>query len=363
MSVLQDSARDQTTMRGVQFIFKTQEGVNWIMFASEPMNLVYDSIRKTTIVSSAPFSGVIRLAYIPASADDSSLSSTGLRRLIYHAGVYPTGGDVAWDFKTPASSVMKKPITSNSTSRTGTVHFNFKTQTMTDSSLRPNAATNGLLMLALPHHARLLPKSVMLRKQHFDLTYRCIKGPLTAVVGSTWTYEEPLLDFGFDGPLQGWDKGIRRTILDQVGKDLERVLPTRTENIYGFGKQVARLAQLVHITHKLQVNDSTDDQAAKLLVKGSGLLRYHLEMFLSGNVEDGVLYDSNMGGIVSAHGLADKGEDFGNGRYNGKFCLMILMVLSAAHLQFHLTRCDASPCRSSFSLWLHPVCECDHGEG
>jgi endo-1,3(4)-beta-glucanase len=323
ISVLQDSAKDQTTMRGVQFIFKTQEGVNWIMFSSEPMNLVYDSIRKNTIVSSAPFTGIIRLAYIPALADDSSISSTGLRRLIYHAGVYPTGGDVAWDFKTSASSVLKKPMTSNSTSRTGTVHFNFKTQTMTDSSLRPNAATNGLLMLALPHHARLLPRSVMLNKKHFDLTYHCIKGPLTAVVGSSWTYEEPLLDLGFDGPLQGWDPSIRRTILDQVGKDLDRVLPNRSENIYGFGKQVARLAQLVHITHKLQVNDSTDDQAAKLLVKGSGLLQSYLEMFMSGNVADGVLYDSNMGGMVSANGLADKGEDFGNGRYNGKIRLMI----------------------------------------
>jgi endo-1,3(4)-beta-glucanase len=350
-------------MRGVQFIFKTQEGVNWIMFASEPMNLIYDSIRKTTIVSAAPFTGVIRLAYIPALADDSSISSSGLRRLIYHAGVYPTGGSVAWDFKTPASSVLKKPIPSNSTSRTGTVHFNFKTQTMTDSSLLPNAATNGLLMLALPHHARLLPTSVMLRKKHFDLTYRCIKGPLTAVVGATWSYDEPLLDLGFDGPLQGWDPSIRRTILDQVGKDLDRVLPTGTENIYGFGKQVARLAQLVHITHKLRVDNSADDQAAKLLIKGSGLLRSYLEMFLLGNVEDGVLYDSNMGGMVSANGLANKAEDFGNGRYNGKIRLMILMVFFAAHLQFHLTRHHASPCRSSFSLWLHPVCECDHGKG
>jgi endoglucanase Acf2 len=350
-------------MRGVQFIFKTQEGINWIMFSSEPMNLVYDSLRKTTIVSSAPFTGIIRLAYIPALDNDSIISSTGLRRLIYHAGVYPTGGDVAWDFKTSASYVVKKPITSNSTSRTGTVHFNFKTQTMTDSSLRPNAATNGLLMFALPHHARLLPKNVMLNKKHFDLTYRCIKGPLTAVVGSTWTYEEPLLDLGFDGPLQGWDPSIRRTILDQVDKDLDRVLPNRAENIYGFGKQVARLAQLVHITHQLQADDSADDQAAKLLEKGSGLLLSYLEMFMSGNVADGVFYDSNMGGMVSANGLADKGEDFGNGRYNGKIRFMLLLVLSSAHLQFQFTDYDASPCRSSLSLWLHPVCECDYGEG
>ena len=351
-------------MRGVQFIFKTQEGINWIMFASEPMNLVFDSIRKTTISSSDPFTGVIRLAYIPSiQDDDSALSSTGLRRLIYHAGVYPLGGEVSWDFKYPASSGAKKQasLVSNSTSRSATVRFNFATKTMTDNSLRPNAATNGLLMLALPHHAQLLPKSTLLKGKRFDLEYRCVKGPLTPVIGSSWSYEEPLLDIGFDGPGKDLDPGVRNLILDQIGLDYDRVLPTRAENVYGFGKQVARLAQLVHIAHKLQSSDSTNDEGDpknSLLQKGIGLLKYYIEMFLSGEVSDSLLYDTNMGGLVSTNGLFDKGEDFGNGRYNGKqFGIDTLEHAKPAYLT--LSRLDF---RSPLSLWLYSLRLCNYGK-
>ena len=186
---LKESEQQKTTLRGVQFMFKTQEGVSWIMFSSEPMNLVYDNIQKTTISSTAPFTGVIWVAYIPAKdqSDTSTEALTGLHRLIYHAGVYPIGGQVSWDFHSSPSSFGKglTPLVNN-TSRYATVHFTYTTRTMIESSLRPNAATNGLLMLALPHHAQLLPKSVLLNWKHFDLSYRCIKGSLTPVVGSTW---------------------------------------------------------------------------------------------------------------------------------------------------------------------------------
>jgi endoglucanase Acf2 len=290
------------------------------MFSSEPMNLVYDNIRKTTISSTAPFTGIIRLAYIPAKdqSDTSTEASTGLRRLIYHAGVYPIGGQVSWEFHSSPSSYGKGPTPLvNNTSRFATVHFTYTTRTMTESSLRPNAATNGLLMLALPHHAQLLPKSVLLNWKHFDLSYRCIKGSLTPVVGSTWSYDEPLLDLEFDGPIQDVDPGVRQSIMDQVEEDLTRVLPTATENIYGFGKQVARLAQLAHIADRLQTggeNAEPDDQASYIVEKATSLLSHYLEIFLTGEVADGLLFDSNLGGLVSNNGLSEKGEDFGNGR-------------------------------------------------
>ena len=312
------------------------------MFSSEPINLVYDKIRKTSIVSTDPFTGVIRLALVPSSGtgDDTVTTSTGLRRLIYHAGVYPIGGDVSWEYKTPISSggtskTSTQTAQANATSKTAVVHFNFKTQSMTDTSLRPNVATNGLLMLALPHHAQLLPKKSLLKLKHFDLTYHCIKGPLTPVVGSTWSYEEPLLDMDFDAQLPEWDDGVRQMILDQIDDDLSRVLPTRTENIYGFGKQVARLAQLVHIAGRLKgpgnATTPATQQASDLLDRGSSQLQKFLGMFMSSNVTDSLLFDSNMGGIVSTDGLNDKGEDFGNGRYNGMLLsfLRIPLLVSA----------------------------------
>jgi endoglucanase Acf2 len=196
-----------------------------------------------------------------------------------------------------------------------------------DSSYRTNNAATGLLMLALPHHVQILPKSVQLNGKRFDLTYSCIKGPLTPIVGSDWAMEEPLptLDFD-DSPYHDLDPGVRQTILDQVADDMNRVLPTNDENVYGYGKQVARLAQLAHIANILEnekESQSNDDDKGSIASKVKELLMSYLENFLTSQVSDYLLYDGNIGGLVSKNGLSDKSADFGNGRY-----VLILFLLS-----------------------------------
>ena len=342
-------------MRGVQFIFHTLEGARWIMFSSEPMNLLFDKIRKTTVTSAAPFTGVIRLAYIPkdrslgamttdevngndsdnANAAKTFGSSTGLRRLIYHADAYPVGGDVSYEFQ-PTSSSSSKLSSVGQSSRKATVSFSFKTKSMIGSLTSPTSPTSksNLLMLALPHHAELMTSSVTkLSRTKFDLTYQCIKGNMTAIVGSKWSYDEPLYDLSFDGPSQSVDDNVRELILEQVSDDLDRVLPTFSENVYGYGKQVARIAQLAHIADKLEGKSSSSTANSKsssgnststsasnddrsVLGKAKNALSKYLEAFLSSKVSDALLFDSKMGGLVSTNGLHDKGEDFGNGRYN-----------------------------------------------
>eukprot|EP00980_Cylindrotheca_fusiformis_P031796 scaffold26981_cov157-Cylindrotheca_fusiformis.AAC.5 len=329
---IDESDKKSTTIRGVQFIFKNAEGLSWIMFASEPMNLVFDTATRTTIKSSAKFTGIIRLAHIPETNSNQTVSdsdektadsSTGLRRLIYHAGVYPTGGQVSWEFHSPASSTTgtSTPDTkTQSSARYATVTFDYATQTMLDTSHIPNEAAKPLLMLALPHHSNVLPTNVMLRSKKFDLVFHSIKGPLTPVVGSTWSYTEPLVDIGVDGPFKEIDPKIRRQILEQIDDDLDQLLPTSAENIYGFGKQISRLAQLTHISKKLHKDaDQTNDFSTGLPEKGTALLSNYLEMFLSSQVTDKLVFDSNLGGLVSSNGLLDTAEDFGNGRYNGTF--------------------------------------------
>jgi endoglucanase Acf2 len=304
-------------------MFTSKEGAYWILFSSEPIVLEYDNIRKTTITASAPFTGVLRLAYIPAedASDTSTFSSTGLRRLIYHAGVYPTGAQVSWDFPKASQATRGGKLTSSTnattTKRHATVLFSFDTATMTDDTHRPATSTISLLMLALPHHTQILPMSVQLRQdKRFDLTYSCIKGPMTPIVGSVWTFEEPLYDLEFDAPHQDVDPGVRQAILEQVKDDLDRVLPTKDENVYGFGKQVARLAQLAHITYELRDKniEDGDEDADSLLEKSKELLFDYLKSFLTSGVVDYLVYDGQMGGLVSHNGLLDKSEDFGNGR-------------------------------------------------
>jgi endo-1,3(4)-beta-glucanase len=313
-------------MRGVQFIFKTAEGLSWIMFSSEPMNLEFDTTKGTIIKSQAPFTGIIRLAHIPAKSSNQTNykvtdSSTGLRRLIYHSGVYPTGGQVSWVFHSSqplSSSATSAGENGESNSRRATITFDFATKTMIDTSHMPNEVTKPLLMLALPHQAELLSNRVLLKPQTFNLVFQTIKGPLMPVVGDTWSYDEPLIDIGFDGVAKKINPAVRRILMEQIDDDLGMILPTSAENIYGFGKQIARLAQLTHIAKLLYQENNQGNQfqsGTGIPEKAQALLSNYLEVFLSSQVTDRLLFDSNLGGLVSSNGLMDKAEDFGNGRY------------------------------------------------
>jgi endoglucanase Acf2 len=292
------------------------------MFSSEPINLKFDKIRKTTIRAAAPYTGVIRLALISSNQDGNEKtfdSSTGLRRLIYHAATYPTGGSVTYDFHS-TSVTEALPTFKNNMTRHATVAFNFATQSMVAPALK-SSSSQSLLMLALPHHAELLSENVKLTEKDFDLKYRCIKGDMTPIIGFSWSYEEPLYDLEFDANFQPVQESYRVLILDQVEDDLNRVLPTFAENVYGYGKQVARLAQLAHIADQLEPQSNLGENKTlndSVLGKATRLLSKYLEAYLSSDVSDGLLFDSKMGGLVSNNGLHDKGEDFGNGRYNGK---------------------------------------------
>jgi Glycosyl hydrolase family 81 C-terminal domain/Glycosyl hydrolase family 81 N-terminal domain len=375
------------------------------------------------VSATSPFSGLLRLALMPsgsASPQSSSSSSsttsssstsssssepynasasqiaasTGLQRLIYHAGVYPVRGDFSWAVRssdaesaatalksaaksisgvmslaagnmvgtsrdptlgmpgggtgasTGSSSSSKsgpQSATSNS-DRIATITFQFATGTFSPSS--SGATTQkSLLMLALPHHAMSLPPSIQLGPDQFDLQYLSIKGPMHPVLGSTWSYDEPLPPVGFeiaDGKERQQarqralrDPIVRSTIVESLQGDIELALPTLDENVYGFGKQTARLAQLAHIVHELRIcmegtnstllssNTGEEDHPPSdlddlndLTDRVIGYLRPALEHFLTNSVSDYLVYDANLGGIVTINGLRSKDADFGNGRYN-----------------------------------------------
>lgn len=344
---------------------QSQEGANWIVFASEPISFVFDTRRKTDIFSGKAFKGTIRLAVIPPSSkmkntDDGMVeisSSTGLRRLVYHAGVYPVGAKVDYDFRdpnSPATTETSKKLLSALTGgatvganpriskpRIASVHFTFTTKAINSNTNIPSSASGkatGLLMLALPHHTVSFTKSHMLDAKHFDLVYKCLKGNMTPVVGSSWTYEEPLLSLGFEHNIPGVketlaDTTIRRIMAQNLEEDLKIALPTRDENIYGFGKQVARIAQLAHISYQLlglssggvrsnstqsgKLDAIIDGKIAVLHDRAVGALSSYLDLLLTNQLADSLLYDASLGGLVSTDGLSDWNADFGNGRYNG----------------------------------------------
>lgn len=389
-----------TTLHGVQFTIETQEGVRWAVFASELATLTFDTQTRTTIVVSAEnggaFTGVLRFAILPPTRDQlhgsdsvttqtstalhQILDSSGMKRLIYHAGVYPVSGAVHWSFRsvgsasngadgitdlptnvlnalsgnsqssssssTTASSTTAE--TGKSNNRVGVVDFKFETRSFTPTTTGPKT----LLMLALPHHAQSLPLSSQLDRDNFELVYTCIKGPMRPVLGSEWSYEEPLPSLGFDGDTgSNSDRlfvspNVRAKILTSLVEDVKLALPTATENIYGFGKQAARLAQLAHIAHVLLLNggkntttmttaspvpqnpvppqpsesENADENAnaiaSSVLQEAKNILRDSLDNFLRSKVADSLVFDANLGGMVTTDGLLNSNADFGNGRYN-----------------------------------------------
>jgi len=307
------------SVTGTHFIAKTLEGLDWLIASSEPITLHFNTRIPTTITGSDVFTGVLRFACLPTttmsdehiSKSSNQKESTGLQRLIQHSSVYPTGGNVDWTFR------------STNEGRVATLRFDFNTETFGNDE-----DDTELLMLALPHHAELLSKHVLLEsREEFDLSFECIKGRMTAVTGSSWEYDELLLDIGFaEGPGSIVDDKIlndprvRDSLVHNLQHDVKIALPVLNENIYGYGKQAARLAQLAFIADKL-LRDGDDsladgDELAELLENTVQTLYNVMQSLLNAATHDKLVYDANLGGIVTSDGLENTQADFGNGRYN-----------------------------------------------
>ena len=414
-----DSSTQKKVITGVQFVVTTKEGLTWLVFTSEPITFELDKDAMRSIQSREKYTGVIRLALVPptssnaaASMSDGSSatrsldvghlsSSSGVKRLIYHAGAYPVGGTVSWDFRSgtryPLATSTSSSISANKAhsrrameqnvtrhrmttdapkdNNIGTITFSFDTNHMTASSPSTDVP---LLMLALPHHAASISsaEALLLRPDDFDLFYHSIKGRMVPVVGNTWSYEEELTFIGFgDDPsptsslsttgasapsqrssiheftaISALDQSIRDLILETVESDLKVNLPDLSGGAYSFGKQIARLAQLAHIAGAIdaaniievdaevdRIKNDTENDLIQIPISSSmlppldmassetrgresrrafALLEKYLTMWFGGRSEERLVYDAQLGGILSKVGTEDINADFGNARYN-----------------------------------------------
>jgi len=286
-------------LKGVEFVAQTPEGLTWMIFASEPVTLEFDFLHKRTITATEKFNGILRMALLPPGFEGST---TGLKHLIDHANQYPTGAALSWDF----------PET-NDPGEYGTVNFNFEVKNMRHESRKD------LLMLALPHHTEVLPSNTLLSKGEFDITYKCIKGPMTPVIGSSWSYQEPLTNFTLEDSsslnnIDHMKEDVQEKIMKQIKFDVERLLPVGHENVYGLGKQIARLAQLAHIAHMITTTHNTT--YSDIADHAASVLNVYLTRYLRNEYYDYLLHDVDFGGLISINGIKNHEADFGNGWYN-----------------------------------------------
>ncbi|KAL7547375.1 hypothetical protein ACHAWF_015267 [Thalassiosira exigua] len=408
-----ESTMQTKVITGVQFIVTTKEKRTWLIFASEPITFHFNQAARRVIKSKEKYGGIIRLALVPASSNlppDSTvssgeasnsklinteelMSSTGVKRLIYHAGAYPIGGSVSWNFRSgvghslaastqPSVSSKKEGhrrmestldeharrsrqhrMTSEADPKennVGRITFTFDTVHMTASS--PNTDVP-LLMLSLPHHVASISSAakLLLRQEDFDIVYQCIKGSMVPVVGSSWSYEEELTSIGFGDEtlstktssptstsvneataISTLDQSVRDLLLQTVESDLKLNLPVLSNGAYGFGKQIARLAQLAHIAKMVDAANAREVEAfvdriknaknssqtnlahqssvttspmtnSGTAMRGYALLEKYLTIWLG---EKHLAYDAQLGGILSKEGMDNIDADFGNARYN-----------------------------------------------
>jgi len=304
-----------TVLTGTRFVFRTTEGMTWAVFTSESITMKYNHATRTSLTTEGLFSGMLRFAHVPENSFPAKIqhspSSGALQKLGDHSTAYPVGGRVSWSFRQPKQG-----------RNFGTVRFDFE-------QMNTGNKAGELFMLALPHHIEAIKSSAMPSASDFELPYQCIKGPMSPMIGESWTYDEELPEVGFEEdiflPKLQHKEIILEVLVTAVEEDSDLALPSLDENIYGYGKQIGRLAHLLSITVAIRnrYNDGHGGQAGSLIerlsvveTKVARRLFESLTSFLQGKSRDSLVYDELLGGLISHDGILDSEADFGNGRYN-----------------------------------------------
>jgi endo-1,3(4)-beta-glucanase len=249
----------------------------WLVYCSSPSPLLWS---QNSLSTNGPISGYVRAAIIPLQSEEDAVQV-----LIAHVKTYPTGGAVT--LTRPSALILQETISFN-TSDGGR-----------------------LLMLSLPHHQPLWANGDDMNIQNassYSPVY-CMKGPMTAVIGSVWTLQYTLLSPGW--AYSTLDLSVPTGQLNSIAKALQSdaasAVPTVTDP-YSFGKVVGRLATLALIADYLGIA-STRQQILSSLQSA-------LSPWIAGSNADPLLYDRTWGGVVPTNGLQNPLSDFGSGYYN-----------------------------------------------
>ncbi|KAJ1915184.1 hypothetical protein H4219_004455 [Mycoemilia scoparia] len=264
------SIKDMKSQAEGQTVVSLNDGSSWLIVSNPPIKWEQAD---TTLSGSNGYEGVVRLAHAGSDA------GSNLAILTKYADTYPSGGTVQYTPVKPGED--------------SDVKFTFKT-----------SGDGDVLVFALPHHIDNMPSG-----QKVNLKgYRATKGPLTGIVGNTWTITEKTSSIGFSGPNE-IDSSIKPQIIDWLKKDsASDKLDVTAPDPYFFGKGLAKIARLALIAEEVG-----DQEAQKSLVSK---LKSLIQPWIEGKNEDPLVYDQSWGGIISAKGKEDSGADFGNGWYN-----------------------------------------------
>jgi endo-1,3(4)-beta-glucanase len=268
---------------GTEFSVRMNNGQHWKIFSlgGVPITLYK---RNNQLVSSDPFTGILRATVVTRQSDEATL--------IGAAQTYPTGGSISYGFEGDLA----------------TIQFNWITA---------GACPENLLMMALPHHM----DSILLSEQlhAVNVTYQTIKGTMTGLRGNTWVLKEHLTPIKWFSPrgIPG-DKveSIRAALLQEKGRR------NPVGDPYTAGKVLASMARLALVADELN-----DNETARAIREN---LKADLDPWLLGTNWNALKYETAWGGLCSSQGLVDMNADYGQGWYNDHHFHYGYMVYAAA---------------------------------
>ena len=269
------------------------DGFTWLIYVT-PVNSAYDENSFTLLSSgviqgSSGFGGYIQVAKVPADTPDAESVYDGC------AGAYATGASIS-----------------------GSVEGTTGTYSLTWT--REGAASQPLLMFALPHHVESFADATSAGVTDVQLI-TTTKGLGTAVQGDSWTLVEPDLPItmGFSpwSPTLGDVSTLSLSAVEAIvmagTAELAQNVSKQTNvgSMYYDGKALAKFAAIVYVLHEMAHNTT-------LALTGLMELEDAFALHVNNQQTFPLVYDTVWGGAVSIGTYLDgnSGDDFGNTYYN-----------------------------------------------
>jgi endo-1,3(4)-beta-glucanase len=296
--------------------------LKWLVFCSSTEPLVWQNSELTT---NAPVEAYLRVAIVPLGPNETE----SLYVLQQYMFSYPVGGKVTFSYPSPSSMIL----------------------TYTFTAVSQNNCS--LLMLALPHHQALfLPQTLLAtgNVSSYSPVYS-IKGKMTPVVGCTWSLSYRLATSGWT--YQTPSVSITTSELNAIAAALQvdvNATQTTQQQVYPFGKQLARMANLALVSDYLGISSVRQQSLSNI----EGLL----QPWIADSNSDYLVYDRTWGGVVPNGGLQSPQADFGAGWYNDhhfQFGYIIFAGAVLAHLDNTYWRSN----RIFFDALVKDVCNSD----
>ncbi|ORY97660.1 endo-1,3(4)-beta-glucanase [Syncephalastrum racemosum] len=289
VEVTADGQSTQDTFTGHRFRLKMNDPQSsvYLIYAlgNQPLTLTRSGF--SNLVASAPYDGPIRIAKVPGGESQAE------EVLDRSRGVWATAGQVT---------------ASSSTSNAATYTLQWQTS---------GSQSQPLLNYAYAHHLHTLDDATRSTSTGVILD-SSTKGPMTAVLGSQWTLNEPeLLDVNWLPPNPKVpETAVVNEIMSALEKDVASNYTNATmlEDNYFSGKGLQKFAMVALVLNR---PDETGLRNPELAETALSQLKKAFLPYLRNTQEDPFSYDNVYRGVVARSGLPQ--EMGGTGDVNAGF--------------------------------------------